>query len=162
MRLVEIAAIGRNRELGKDNHMVFDLPGDLRFFAKTTRHHPVVMGRNTWLSLPGKLKDRQHLVISRSLMVDDPEVTVYRCVDDFLREWKDWSGTVYCIGGASLYGQLLDQADELILTEVDGQAQADVFFPSFDTMQFEWQVIGEGEDHGVSYTHVRYTRKGKE
>lgn len=162
MRLAEIAAVGRRGELGKGNRMVFDLPGDLRFFAKTTRHHPVVMGKNTWLSLPGKLKDRKHLVISRSIEIDDPDVTVYRSAEEFLQDWKDYEGTVFCIGGGSLYRQMLERADELILTEVEAEAEADVFFPAFDKSQFERHVEGEGQDHGISYQHVCYRRKGNE
>lgn len=161
MRLVEIAAIGRNNELGKDNHMVFDLPGDLKFFAKTTKGHPIVMGRNTWLSLPKKLPGRKHIILSRTLKTDDDDIDVCASIGEFMDRWGSYDGDIYCIGGGHLYKQMLGLADELVLTEVDGEADAQVFFPEFDKTQYVSRILGQGCDNGVHYTHVSYVRKEK-
>ena len=59
-----IAAIGKNRELGKKGGLVFNIPGDLKFFKQTTMGFPVVMGRTTFLSLPKLLPGRKHFVLS--------------------------------------------------------------------------------------------------
>ena len=61
-----ISAIGRNREIGKNNNLIFHVKDDMKFFRETTKGHKVVMGRATWESLPGKLKDRKNIVITRS------------------------------------------------------------------------------------------------
>lgn len=61
-----ISAIGRNREIGKNNNLIFHVKDDMKFFRDTTRDHKVVMGRATWESLPGKLKDRKNIVVTRS------------------------------------------------------------------------------------------------
>ena len=59
------AAIGKNRELGKDGELIFRLPEDMKYFKKTTMGHPVLMGRKTWESLPRKLPGRKNIVVSR-------------------------------------------------------------------------------------------------
>ena len=59
-----IACIGKNRELGKKNQLIFHIKEDMRFFRDTTRGHTVVMGRKTWESLPGKLPGRKNIVVS--------------------------------------------------------------------------------------------------
>ena len=51
-----IAAIGKNRELGKDNDLIWHLPNDLKFFRQVTSNHTIVMGRNTFESLPRMLR----------------------------------------------------------------------------------------------------------
>ena len=61
-----ISAIGRNREIGKNQNLIFHVKDDMKFFRETTKGHKVVMGRATWKSLPGKLKDRKNIVITRS------------------------------------------------------------------------------------------------
>ncbi len=61
-----ISAIGRNHEIGKNNNLIFHVKDDMKFFRETTKGHKVVMGRATWESLPGKLKDRKNIVITRS------------------------------------------------------------------------------------------------
>ena len=58
-----IASVGKNNEIGKKGELVFHLKEDMEFFRKTTKNHTVVMGLNTWLSLPGKLKNRKNIVI---------------------------------------------------------------------------------------------------
>ena len=59
-----IAAVGKNNELGKNNGLIFHIKEDMKFFRETTTNHKVVMGLNTWKSLPGKLKNRENIVIS--------------------------------------------------------------------------------------------------
>ena len=61
-----ISAIGRNREIGKNQNLIFHVKDDMKFFRETTKGHKVVMGRATWESLPGKLKGRKNIVITRS------------------------------------------------------------------------------------------------
>ena len=64
MSLSIIAAVGKNRELGKKGGLCFKIPGDLKFFKETTMGYPVLMGLTTWHSLPGKLPGRKHYVLS--------------------------------------------------------------------------------------------------
>ena len=159
MKLELIAAVGENRELGKDNHLIFDIPGDLKFFARTTRGHTIVMGRRTFESLPGKLPGRHHVIMSRSMESDDPELEIFDSLEAFYQAYDSRPELVYCIGGASLYEQMLSRADALVLTEVQASAPADVRFPAFDPQGWNRrQLEKETEENGLRYRHVRYER----
>ena len=87
MKLELIAAVGRNLELGRDNDLIFDIPGDLIFFARTTRGHTIVMGRRTFDSLPHKLPGRHHVVISRTMTSDDPDIEIFDSFEAFLEAY---------------------------------------------------------------------------
>ena len=84
MKLTLIAAIGENRELGKNNDMIWHLPQDLKFFRKQTQGHTIVMGRKTFESLPGMLPKRHHVVISRSCTDLGKDVEMCTSVEEFL------------------------------------------------------------------------------
>ena len=156
-----IAAVGKNRELGKKGGLCFKIPGDLKFFKNTTMGFPVFMGLNTWKSLPGKLPGRKHYVLSFKKDEDLPEdVELVNDLDSFLTTWQKSEDKLFVIGGASVYKQALPYCNEMYLTEVDGEDKnADVFFPEFDKTAWDKKVVGEGEDDGLKYTHVLYTRK---
>ncbi|WP_276848708.1 dihydrofolate reductase [Faecalibaculum rodentium] len=158
MKLELIAAVGRNLELGKDNDLIFDIPGDLKFFARTTRGHTIVMGRRTFDSLPHKLPGRHHVVISRTMTSDDPDIEIFDSLEAFLEAYGPKDELVYGIGGASLYAQMLSYAGALVLTEVDADADADVYFPAFDADAWKATELGRQEENGLAYRHVRYER----
>ena len=61
-----IAAIGKNRELGKNNNLIWHLPNDLKFFKEVTSNHTIIMGRKTFDSLPRMLPNRKHIVLTSS------------------------------------------------------------------------------------------------
>lgn len=160
-----IAAIGKNRELGRNGGLIFRLPGDLRFFRETTVGHKVVMGRKTWESLPRKLPGRTNIVVSTDMHLVAGEVDsanpdlVYRDVSTLVRDFEDVDEEVFVIGGGMLYWELIKNCRRMYLTEVEAEAEADVFFPEFDKSEWERKVLKEGSDDGVVYQHVLYTRK---
>lgn len=160
-----IAAVGKNNELGRNNDLIWHLPGDLKFFKEQTEGKTVAMGKNTFNSLPKKLPKRKHVVLAD---LDDFnktifDVQVFSDAYQFIRrclltaEGED----VYIIGGASVYKLFINFADEIYLTEINAEADADVYFPDFDKTQFERQILGEGEDNGIRYKHVRYYNRKK-
>ncbi|MFA1015524.1 dihydrofolate reductase [Dubosiella newyorkensis] len=159
MKLVEIAAIGKNRELGKENHMIWHLPKDLRFFKETTKGHPIVMGRKTFESLPGKLPGRHHIVLT-SRLFDDPSVETFSSISAFLEAYQKREDTIFVIGGGEIYRQMLPYADQLILTEVEASCEeAEVYFPKFDPNDYESKALSEQIDEGYKTKHVLYTKK---
>ena len=99
MKLTLIAAIGKNRELGKNNDMIWHLPQDLKFFRKQTSGHTIVMGRKTFESLPGMLPKRHHVVISRSCSDLGEGIEMCSSVEEFIKRYKDVDDEIYCIGG---------------------------------------------------------------
>lgn len=157
MSIKLIAAIGKNRELGRGNALMWNLPGDMRFFRTTTQGSAVIMGRKTYESIGRPLPKRKNIVISRNTELKIDGVQVVQTLNEAIAAAE---GDAYIIGGASIYAAALPIADELILTEIDNDYPgADVFFPQFDKELFERREIAHGEDDGVKYAHVSYIRK---
>lgn len=156
-----IAAVGKNGELGKKGDLCFRIKEDMQFFKEQTTGHPVLMGKTTWMSLPGKLKDRENFVLTKN--EEDAfgdGVNAVRDLGKFLKNYQGVSTKLFIIGGGSVYKQCLPYADELILTEVEAEDKdADVFFPTFDQTLWNKEVIKEGKKDDLVYSFVRYTRK---
>lgn len=155
-----IAAVGRKNELGKKGDLIWHLPGDLQFFKKTTMGAPIFMGLATWKSLPGKLPGREHFVLAFPTDTVEGDVNVVTDRDAFIEEWREKDERIFVIGGGSVYAQMLPFVDELYLTEIDAtDPDADVYFPEFDKSEWTREVVGEGVDNGMTYSHVLYKRK---
>lgn len=153
-----IAAIGKNRELGKDGDLVFHIKEDMKYFRDTTKGHKIVMGRKTWESLPGKLPDRENIVISRH-PVDDADVTITD-LDEFIAQNENTDEEIFVIGGGMVYATFLDHAKNLYLTEINAPAPtADTFFPDFDKSKFKKTIIKKGSEDDLTYAFAKYTKK---
>ena len=156
-----IAAVAQNRAIGFQNKLIYWLPNDLKRFKALTTGHTIIMGRNTFLSLPkGALPNRRNIVLSRSVSAF-PGCDVYPSLDEALAHCAP-DEDVYIIGGASVYQQALPLADRLCLTEIDDTpAEADTFFPPYKD---EWkEAARESHDiddrHAHRYAFVDYIRK---
>jgi dihydrofolate reductase len=133
-----IVAIDKNNGIGKNNDLLVHIKEDLQYFKKITDGHTIVMGYNTWLSLPFKpLKNRHNIVLtSKNIQLDG--ATVINGIEPLLR----FLGTlpdkeVFIIGGASLYNQMLNYADRLYVTHIFEDFNADTFFPEIND---EWEI----------------------
>ena len=113
-----IAAIGKNRELGKNNNLIWHLPNDLIFFKEVTSNHTIILVRKTFDSLPRMLPNRKHIVLTSSENLPS-EVEVYKELKQLLEQYKDSTEEIFIIGGASIYSQFLEHSDKLYLTEID-------------------------------------------
>lgn len=153
-----IAAIGKNRELGRDNKLLWSLKGDLKFFKEKTTNHTIIMGRKTFESLGRLLPNRKHVVISSSNNFPK-EVDVYNNIESLLSHYKDTSEELFIIGGAKIYSEFIDYATKMYLTLVDGEFDADVYFPMFDEKDWTKTVLSENEENGLKYKHVLYEKK---
>lgn len=152
-----ISAIGKNQEIGKNNQLIFHVKNDMKFFRDTTLGHKVVMGKNTWNSLPGKLKDRKNIVITRSNIAGPDEVI--SDLGSFIEANQDSDEEIFIIGGGAIYSAFLPHAKHLYLTEIDASAEdADTFFPHFDKSKYRRTIIRKGSDHGINYSIVKYTK----
>ena len=148
-----IAAVARNRAIGNENKLLYWLPNDLKRFKALTTGHTIIMGRNTFDSLPkGALPNRRNVVLSRYVK-ELPGCDVYASLDEALAHCAP-DEDVYIIGGASVYEQCMDKADRLCLTEIDDTpASADAFFPDYS----EWKEASR-EDHDTDEMHAfRYS-----
>lgn len=152
-----IAAVGKNLELGKDNTLLWNLPGDMKFFRSTTAGHTIVMGRLTFESIGRPLPKRRNIVISRNSEYKPEGVEVYSSLEEALSACDN---DCFIIGGAMIYALALPLADELILTEIEKEyPDADVYFPKFDKELYIKETLAENADEGVEYKHIKYTRK---
>lgn len=184
MRVSMIAAIGKNRELGKDDHLLWSIPEDLKFFRDMTRGHVNVMGRKTFENLlrdyKGKtLPKRISVVVTREKDYKAPEgVFVFNDIkeaiefakkkeeetsmlDEFssVRTPQSKEPEVYNIGGGQIFASSLDLTDRIYLTQVDGEfPDADAFFPEYP--QFT-KIIEErpSSDENYSYTFKTLERE---
>ena len=156
-----IAAIGKNRELGKNNDLIWHLPEDLKFFKEHTTGKDIVMGRNTLNSLPRKLKDRHYVILTTHNIDAEDDWTVVHSIDELLDYIKTKDEEVMIIGGASLYKQMIPYADKMYLTEIDAEENdADAYFPEFSLDEWDSTILctHESEDK-ILYKHLEYRRK---
>ena len=146
-----IAAVLRNGGIGKDNDLLWHSPEDQRHFKQATLGCPVVMGRKTWDSLPARfrpLPGRRNIVVTRDAQWRAEGAEAATSLESALALASD-APKLFVIGGAQLYALALPMADELVLTEVDADLDADTFFPDWDRAAFtegarEPRVDGEG------------------
>lgn len=166
-KLIEILNCDRNFGIGKRNGLLFRLPKDMAFFRQSTLGHTVVMGENTLLSFPEAkpLPKRKNIVLSQDPSHNYDGVINVHSWEGFLQaigeELKN--DDVYVIGGASIYRQLLPYCDEVLLTKVDEDGQAEVFFTDLDSLP-EFELLSQTpweEDNGHSISFCRYRNKEK-
>ena len=155
-----IAAVAQNNALGYKNQLLYYLPDDLKRFKKLTSGHTVIMGKNTYDSLPnGALPNRRNIVLSRSVK-ELPDCDVYTNIDEALESCGDEE--IFIIGGASIYKQMIDKADKIYITEVyDVPENADVFFPEIpEEFDVEYSTVHEADEkHKYSFSFVNYIKK---
>ena len=128
-----IAAIGLNSELGKDNDLIWHLPADLRRFKKVTTGHTIIMGRNTFESIGKPLPNRRSIIITRNISYKKEGCDVVHSLEDAIKLVKDQKNA-FIIGGAQIYKEAIEKklVDQLDITKVHQNFDADVFFPTID------------------------------
>lgn len=161
MKIILIAAIGLNRELGKDNTLIWKLPDDLYRFSVITRDKMVVMGRKTFESIPGPLARREMVVLSKTLG-EVASAKVCQSVEEVFEYAKSkFKEEVYIIGGAEIYNQFLENADELDLTIIEEvQQEADTYFPQFDHLFYCNQSVEMYDaKQDIKFKFTRWSKK---
>jgi dihydrofolate reductase len=156
-----IAAVGQQRELGKDNELIWRIPADLGRLRELTTGHPIIMGRKTYESIGRPLPNRTNIVISRNADFVAPGCIVVTSLEAALAEATD-TGTdeVFIFGGAGIYELAWPQITKLYLTVIAAtDPDADTFFPDYTT-DFVVQTKHEPAEHnGVSYQWVDLVRE---
>ncbi len=143
-----IAAIARNRELGKDNNLLWRLSDDMAFFKATTLNHWVIMGRKSYESLPPKfrpLPNRVNVIVTRDRHYHAEGCLVFHSIEESIEAArKADEHKVFIIGGAQIYTESLKSnlINEMYLTHVAGEfPEADVFFPEVNPLHWETMRI---------------------
>ena len=154
-----IAAVARNGGIGRQGGLLVHLKEDLQHFKRTTLGHPIIMGRKTWDSIGRPLPGRRNIVVTRNpdwhAEGAEPAATfgaALALVADLPK--------AFVIGGAQLYALALPHADELVLTEIDADLEADTYFPDWDrTLYTQTERQTHTSPQGWNYDFATY-RKG--
>jgi dihydrofolate reductase len=128
-----IAAIAENNALGKDNDLIWHLPSDLKRFKKITSGHCILMGRNTFESIGKPLPNRTTIIITRNKNYFKEGCSIAHSLEEAI-DLVGSDDVAFVIGGAQIYKEAIekDLVDQLDITKVHQDFEADVFFPSID------------------------------
>jgi len=164
MILSAIAAMARNRVIGKDNKLPWHLPADMKFFREKTQGKIMIMGRKTFESFDKPLPKRFHIVISRGAPTRPASDLVHwvQSLNEaiaFAASIKDqYPEEVFVIGGGEIYSASMNVIDRLYLTVIEQDFVGDTQFPIFDESRFDLCIEGEGTDP-LPFTFRRYDRR---
>lgn len=167
-RVSAVAAIGKNRELGKDGKLLWHIPDDLRRFKALTKGHSVVMGRKTFQSiasyLGGPLPERTNVVVSRGERPLEysgapfTNVVWANSVEEALEKAQALDEEIFIGGGAQIYEAVFPYTDRLHLTLIDDERDADSLFPPYEA-EFTRIILDEAREwQGLKYRWVDFER----
>lgn len=156
MKIIIISAVAKNSVIGKSNGEIpWHIKEEFQHFKKTTFGFPIIMGRKTFESLQQPLKGRLNIVITSNINYNiDNEIKVFNSINDALDFCKSLNiEKVFIIGGAEVYKQALNFADEMIISYMNFNADGDIFFPDFRIE--DWQIISEEEREQFKIVHYK-------
>ena len=153
MRISLIAALARNRVIGRDNQLPWRLSADLKHFKSLTMGKSIVMGRKTWESIGKPLPGRTNIVVTRDSDFSAEGCSVVYSIEEALVA-AEGGEEVMIMGGANLYAQLLPRADRLYLTEVQADVSGDAWFP--EIVEAQWQELDRESHHADENNEFDY------
>jgi dihydrofolate reductase len=169
MEISVIAAMGVNREIGKDNDLMWHLPNDMKFFKETTKGHHIIMGPTHYESIPlafRPFKNRVNIILSRDKDYDAPDCVVFDELSRALGFAREGGETeAFIIGGEQIYAWALREGfvQHIYLTHIEGEFPgAHAHFPEFDASLYTRELILEqevDEKHKFAFKTYKYTLK---
>lgn len=155
-----IAAIAtKDRAIGFQNQLLWHIPEDFKHFKETTLGHVIIMGENTYRSIGRPLPNRTNIVLSQDKGFAPEGCSVVRSVEEALEKARSVEKEeVFVCGGASVYRQFFPYADRLYLTLVEGEYEADTFFPDYGDFSRELSRR-VSEDGTYRYSFVTLERE---
>jgi dihydrofolate reductase len=161
-KLSLIWAMDQNRLIGNNNSLPWYLPADLAFFKRTTMGKPMIMGRKTFDSIGRPLPGRQNIVITRDSTFSAEGCDIANSIEEAMSLVSEEKQEAMLIGGASLYLQMLAQADTLYLTQIHHTFSGDTWFPEMDMSQWSevYREDFEADEKNLhAYSFMQYQRK---
>jgi len=168
MKVSLIAAMDKDRGIGKNNDLMWHLPADMKFFKDTTKDQVVVMGRKNFDSIPDKyrpLPKRENVILTRNTSFQADNCKVMHSIEACMEAYKnEEERTIFIIGGGEIYKLALDAGvvDEMYITHINHSYGADTFFPEFDLHDWTVETIyshEQDEKHGASFSILKYSRR---
>lgn len=145
-----IVAIAKNRVIGKNNQLIWHLPKDMKFFMDTTIHHPVIMGRKNFESIPEKyrpLKNRDNIIITRNQNYTAEGCAIVYSIEESIEYVNKNLKTneLFIIGGGEIYKKCLemDIVDRMYITHIETAFDGDTFFPEINRKNWTSETIME-------------------
>ena len=156
MIVSQIAAMSRNRVIGKDNKLPWNMPNDLAYFFKITRGHHIIMGRKIFEANGKALPKRVNLVVTRNPNYNAPGCIVVESIQQALKySESNGEAEVFIVGGGQIYEASLSITDKIYLTIIDAKIDGEVFFPELDPKS--WKVISKVAHSADSNNPFDYT-----
>ena len=158
-----IVAVDLNWGIGYRGNLLQRIPEDMKLFKQMTLGKVVIMGRETFESLPGKepLKDRVNIVLSKDECFNNEKVTICRSLKELFFELEKYnSNDVFVIGGESIYSQLLSSCTEAYVTKIENKYVADKYFIDLDKSE-AWKLISTSNlqnYENIQYKFVKYIK----
>lgn len=151
-----IVAIGENNAIGKNGDLLWHIKEDMLYFKRTTKNHPVLMGRKTWDSLQiHPLPKRNNIIITSNpnFVFDNEQVRIIHSTDQ--AKEIDLDEEIFVIGGGTIYKEFLPLANKLYITKVfNSYSDADTFFPEIDWQ--EWNTIYQSERQKSETSNIEF------
>lgn len=157
MNITLVAAIGQQRQLGLDNQLLWQLPGDLPRFKNMTMGHSIIMGRKTYESIGKPLPGRANIILTRDSGYQVDGATVVHSIEQALVAVSAQQA-VFVIGGGEIYTVFLPIATHLELTLVADSPAADAYFPEY-IQQFVETARQHNQAEQLRYDYVSYERR---
>lgn len=129
-----IVAMSKNRVIGKNNTLPWNMPLEMKHFRDTTMGHHLIIGRKTFESMGSKsIPGRTIIVVSANLSTDTCKCIVASTLDNaLLIASKSTENEIFIGGGAKIFEESLPRADRIYLTIINASIEGDTFFPEFD------------------------------
>jgi dihydrofolate reductase len=154
--IIIVAAVSKNNVIGKDNKIPWYIKEDFIHFKELTTGYPIIMGKNTYLSLPKRpLPNRTNIVLTfKEDNFNEEKIFIKHSLEDAINIGHSLNDKIYIIGGAFVYKQAISLATKLEITRIDKEYQGDTYFPEIDLNI--WKIIKEEKHDGYSFlTYIK-------
>lgn len=145
-----IVAHDPNRLIGDGPNIPWHIKEDFLHFKRTTLNHTLIMGSTTFKSIGKPLPNRKTIVINNSLDFDAMGEEVSNDLNAIINKYKDSEEVVFVVGGASIYRQMIEYVDEMIISVVKKAYKGDIYFPEYEN-DFETYLSEEYDEFVVNY-----------
>lgn len=163
MKIIIIVAMDKNNAIGNKGKLLWHIPKDLQWLKTQTMGHVIVMGRNSYNDIitytKGKpLIGRTNVVLTSKNSNFHSDFVVLNSIEDVLIKYSK-EDKIFILGGGSIYKSFLPLADEVIITHVDAEFEADTFFPKFNYSEFKITFEEANKENGLNFKFVKYEKK---
>jgi dihydrofolate reductase len=169
--MYHVVAADDRHGIGKNNELPWRLKKDMQFFKRLTvttkdelKQNMVIMGRNTWESIPANhrpLENRVNVVLTSNPDYKAEGAKIFNDFEKAAKSADENIETIYIIGGASLYRQTINHHDltGLYITRINEVFECDAFYPEIPDHFNEIKKLGSENEKGINYNFLLFKRK---